>query len=183
MLCMGSQSVELIAKLDTGAAYCIFERTYGEMLGLERRIWPAATLPDCGWRVHSLSTRSHNSDSWNRVSGARVLRPSSGIHQELRAPVLWLDRLRIAIGDSNRADQRGSGADGYCGGRIGFTYRGGGRISAADPARIPTSGCPPRRPSDWSRPGRTLPSRSRWPPDNRGSTPRFPAPYRRCLMR
>jgi hypothetical protein len=30
----GRQSVELLAKLDTGAAFCIFERKYGEMLEL-----------------------------------------------------------------------------------------------------------------------------------------------------
>jgi hypothetical protein len=29
------QSVELLAKLDTGAAYCIFERKYAEILGLD----------------------------------------------------------------------------------------------------------------------------------------------------
>ena len=34
-LAIGRQSVELVAKLDTGAAHCIFERKYGEMLGLE----------------------------------------------------------------------------------------------------------------------------------------------------
>ncbi|MGA2149318.1 MAG: hypothetical protein ABSH49_30635 [Bryobacteraceae bacterium] len=34
MLCMGRQSVELLAKLDTGAAHCIFERKYAEILGL-----------------------------------------------------------------------------------------------------------------------------------------------------
>ena len=64
-----------------------------------------------------------------------------------------------------------------------FTYRDGGRISAARPARIPTSGCPPRRPSDWSRPGRPLPKRGRWRPDSKCSTHRFPAPCRQCLRR
>jgi hypothetical protein len=34
-LCIGRQSVELLAKLDTGAAHCIFERKYAEMLGLD----------------------------------------------------------------------------------------------------------------------------------------------------
>jgi hypothetical protein len=34
-LCMARQSVELLAKLDTGAAHCIFERKYAEILGLE----------------------------------------------------------------------------------------------------------------------------------------------------
>ena len=34
-LCVGNQSVEFIAKLDTGAAHCIFERKYAEMFGLD----------------------------------------------------------------------------------------------------------------------------------------------------
>ena len=34
-LAIGSQSVDLLAKLDTGAAHCIFERKYAEILGLE----------------------------------------------------------------------------------------------------------------------------------------------------
>ena len=34
-ICIGKQSVELIAKLDSGAAHCIFERKYAEMLGLD----------------------------------------------------------------------------------------------------------------------------------------------------
>lgn len=34
-LAIGSQPVDLLAKLDTGAAHCIFERKYAEILGLE----------------------------------------------------------------------------------------------------------------------------------------------------
>jgi hypothetical protein len=34
-LCAKGQSVDLIGKLDTGAAHCIFERKYAEMLGLD----------------------------------------------------------------------------------------------------------------------------------------------------
>jgi hypothetical protein len=34
-LCSGKESVELLAKLDTGATHCIFERKYAEMLGLD----------------------------------------------------------------------------------------------------------------------------------------------------
>jgi hypothetical protein len=33
-LCAGSVSVEFLAKVDTGAASCVFERKYGEMLGI-----------------------------------------------------------------------------------------------------------------------------------------------------
>ena len=35
VLRVGRQSVEFLAKLDTGAAHCIFERKYAEMLGLD----------------------------------------------------------------------------------------------------------------------------------------------------
>jgi hypothetical protein len=35
MLTAGRKSVRLLAKLDTGASYCIFERAYGEQLGLK----------------------------------------------------------------------------------------------------------------------------------------------------
>ena len=34
-LCIGRQSVEFLAKLDTGAAHCICERKYAEMLGVD----------------------------------------------------------------------------------------------------------------------------------------------------
>ena len=34
-LCIGRQSVELLAKLETGAAHCMFERKYAEMLGVD----------------------------------------------------------------------------------------------------------------------------------------------------
>ena len=34
-LSVGSRRVEMLAKVDTGAAYCIFERRYGEELGLD----------------------------------------------------------------------------------------------------------------------------------------------------
>ena len=32
---VGERKVELLARLDTGAAHCIFERQYAETLGLE----------------------------------------------------------------------------------------------------------------------------------------------------
>ena len=34
-LSVGSERVDLLAKIDTGAPYCVFERLYGERLGLD----------------------------------------------------------------------------------------------------------------------------------------------------
>ena len=33
----GGREVDLVASLDTGAAYCLFERTYADILGLRQR--------------------------------------------------------------------------------------------------------------------------------------------------
>jgi hypothetical protein len=35
MLRSGEQTIDLGANLDTGAAYCLFERSYAEALGIE----------------------------------------------------------------------------------------------------------------------------------------------------
>jgi hypothetical protein len=64
-LCMARQSVELLAKLDTGAAHCIFERKYAEILGLEVESGRLQRFSDGGWIVCSLSTRGHNSNAWD----------------------------------------------------------------------------------------------------------------------
>lgn len=43
-LIYGSNVVQVDAKLDTGATFCIFERTYGEMLGLDVESGEAETV-------------------------------------------------------------------------------------------------------------------------------------------
>ena len=50
VLRLGTESVEVPAKLDTGASFCIFQRMYGEMLGITiesggRQEFGTATLP------------------------------------------------------------------------------------------------------------------------------------------
>ena len=35
MLRSGEETIDLAANLDTGAAYCLFERSYAEALGIE----------------------------------------------------------------------------------------------------------------------------------------------------
>ena len=50
----GDHKVELIAKLDTGAAYRIFERRYGEELGLDVESGRLQRFPYDGWLVRGI---------------------------------------------------------------------------------------------------------------------------------
>lgn len=99
---MGNQRVELLARLDTGAAHCIFERRYAEALGLDvesgrrQRFRTMAgsflsyehevTLHTLGIEFSAVVFFAHDS-AFNRSFVGR-----SG----------WLDRLRIAIIDYDR---------------------------------------------------------------------------------
>ncbi len=101
-LCTGSQSVELMAKLDTGAAHYIFERKYAEMLGLDVE----------SGRLQRFRTVAGSFAAYEHEVTIRTL----GI--EFPAVVFfaqdpefirnfvgrsgWLDRLRVAIIDYER---------------------------------------------------------------------------------
>jgi hypothetical protein len=41
---VGAQEIQLVAKLDTGASGCLFEREYGELLGLDIETGPMVTF-------------------------------------------------------------------------------------------------------------------------------------------
>ena len=69
---VGNQKVELIARLDTGAAQCIFERRYAEELALD--------------------VESGRPQRFRTMTGTFVAYGQSG----------WLDRLRIGIIDYDR---------------------------------------------------------------------------------
>jgi hypothetical protein len=62
-LASGGQSVDLIAKLDTGAARCVFERRYAEMLGIN---------PESG-RLQRFRTVTGSFDAWEHEVTLQVL--------------------------------------------------------------------------------------------------------------
>ena len=101
-LCIGSQSVELIAKLDTGAAHCIFERKYGEMLGLDvesgrlqrfRTVAGAFTAYEHEVTIQTLGIE---------FSALVFFAQTSEFTRNFVGRSGWLDRLRIAIVDYDR---------------------------------------------------------------------------------
>jgi hypothetical protein len=101
-LFVGIQSVELIARLDTGAAHCIFERKYGEMLGLDvesGRLQRFRTMTGSfAAYEHEVTIQTLGIEFSSVVFFAQ--------HTEFSRNFLgrsgWLNRLRLAIIDYDR---------------------------------------------------------------------------------
>jgi hypothetical protein len=99
---IGSQSVELLAKLDTGAAHSIFERKYGEMLGL---------AVESG-RLQRFRTIAGSFDAYEHEVSIQTLgiefqaavffAQDSSFNRNFLGRSGWLDRLRIGIIDYDR---------------------------------------------------------------------------------
>ena len=96
---LSGEPVDLVAKLDTGASFCIFQREYGERLGLTiengRLEWVSTTrerfltyghevtLEALGLSVDAMVYFTHDRDFPRNVLGRNG----------------WLNRVRIAIVD------------------------------------------------------------------------------------
>ncbi len=98
----GGQSVDLMAKVDTGAAHCIFERRYAEMLGIN---------PESG-RLQRFRTATGSFAAYEHEVTLQMLGISfSSTVYFAQDPLFtrnflgragWLDRLRLAIIDYDR---------------------------------------------------------------------------------
>ena len=101
-LCIGTQSVELLAKLDTGAAHCIFERKYAEMLGVDvdsGRLQRFRTVAGsfAAYR-HEVTIQTLGIE----FSAVVFFAQDSAFNRNFLGRSGWLDRLRIAIVDYDR---------------------------------------------------------------------------------
>ena len=99
---IGSQSVDLIAKVDTGAAHCIFDRRYAEMLGLNVESGRLEIF-----RTVTGSFSAYEPEVTLQMLGIEF----SALVFFAQDPVFarnflgrtgWLDRLRVAIVDYDR---------------------------------------------------------------------------------
>ena len=102
VLCIGRQSVELLAKLDTGAAHCIFERKYAEMLGVDvdsGRLQRFRTVAGsfAAYR-HEVTVQTLGIE----FSAVVFFAQDSAFNRNFLGRSGWLDRLRIAIVDYDR---------------------------------------------------------------------------------
>ena len=98
----GSQSIDLIAKVDTGAAYCIFDRRYAEMLGLNVESGRFQTFRTVTGSFsayeHEVTLQMPGIEFSARVFFAR----DPAFARNFLGRIGWLDRLRIAIIDYDR---------------------------------------------------------------------------------
>ena len=98
-LAIGSQSVDLLAKLDTGAAHCIFERKYAEILGLEVE---SGRLQRFRTVAGSFAAFQHEiilQTLGIEFSAVIFFAQDSTFNRNFLGRSGWLDRLRIAIVD------------------------------------------------------------------------------------
>jgi hypothetical protein len=98
----GSQSVDLIATADTGAAHCIFDRKYAEILGLRVESGRLQIF-----RTVTGSFPAYEHEVTLQMLGIEFSTPvffaqDSGFARNFLGRTGWLDRLRIAIIDYDR---------------------------------------------------------------------------------
>lgn len=97
-----TQSIELLAKLDTGAAHCIFERKYAEMLGMEVE---SGRLQRFRTVAGSFAAYEHEVTIQTlgiEFSAAVFFAQDPTFSRNFLGRSGWLDRLRIAIVDYDR---------------------------------------------------------------------------------
>jgi hypothetical protein len=98
----GNLSVDLIARVDTGAAYCVFDRRYAEILGLNvesGRLQRFRTVTGVfSAYEHDVTVQTLGIEFAALVFFAQ----DEGFRRNLLGRIGWLDRLRIAIIDYER---------------------------------------------------------------------------------
>jgi hypothetical protein len=101
-LCIGSQSVELIAKLDTGAAHCIFERKYAEMLGLDVESGRLQRFRTVAGTFAAFEHEVTVQTLGIEFPAVVLFAQAAEFTRNFAGRSGWLDRLRIAITDYDR---------------------------------------------------------------------------------
>jgi hypothetical protein len=101
-LVSGNLSVEFVAKVDTGAAHCVFDRRYAEILGLNvesGRLQRFQTVTGVFTAYeHEVTLQMLGIEFPVLVYFAH----DEGFRRNLLGRIGWLDRLRIAIIDYER---------------------------------------------------------------------------------
>lgn len=95
----GDEALEIHTKLDTGASHCIFERKYGELLGLDIESGRPAMV---GTATGSFSVFEHQVEivtfgmSWE---ASVYFIADENIHRNILGRTGWLDRVKLGLID------------------------------------------------------------------------------------
>lgn len=99
---VGDQKVELIARLDTGAAHCIFERRYAEELGLDVESGRSQRFRTMAGSFvafqHEVTIRTLGVE----FSAVVFFAQEETFSRNFLGRSGWLDRVRIGIVDYDR---------------------------------------------------------------------------------
>lgn len=99
VLSNGEHSVELHSKLDTGASYCIFERKYGELLGIEIEAGERVSI---GTATGTLPAFAHDVDLWTfdfEWRATVLFLDDDGVSRNIVGRSGWLDRVKLGLID------------------------------------------------------------------------------------
>ncbi len=101
-LSIGNQKVELIARLDTGAAHCIFERRYGEELGLDIEAGRAQRFRTMAGSFVAYEHEVMIHTLGIEFQSAVFFAQDSAFTRNFLGRLGWLDRVRIGIIEYDR---------------------------------------------------------------------------------
>jgi predicted aspartyl protease len=101
-LSVGIQSVEFLAKVDTGAAHCIFDRKYAEMFGLHVEAGRPQRLRTVAGSFAAYEHEVTIQSVGTEFSAMVFLAEDPAFSRNFLGRSGWLDRLRIGIVDDDR---------------------------------------------------------------------------------
>jgi len=101
-LCAGSRRVEVLARLDTGAAYCIFERRYAEALGLDVESGKAQRFRTMAGSFMAYAHEVTIHTLGIEFSAVVFFAGDPAFSRSFVGRSGWLDRVRVGIVDYDR---------------------------------------------------------------------------------
>lgn len=102
MLSVGQERIELFASLDTGAAYCVFQRTYAEALGIDVERGVPMNFATANSRFEAFGHEVSISTLDIEVHSLVFFFADADIVKNVLGRRGWLDRLNVGIVDHDQ---------------------------------------------------------------------------------
>jgi hypothetical protein len=98
----GEERIDLVASLDTGAAYCLFQRSYAEALGIEVERGVPKSFATANSRFEAYGHEVTIGTLENEVRSLVFFFDDAGIVKNVLGRHGWLDRLSVGIADHDQ---------------------------------------------------------------------------------
>jgi len=102
LLRAGGQQIEVAAALDTGASFCLFERSLGEALGLEIEVGVPRTFATANSRLEAFGRELLIAVLGVEAYSMAFFFGDPEIEKNVLGRHGWLDRVRIGILDHDQ---------------------------------------------------------------------------------